>query len=256
MIRVFALFALAYSVLGALNQLQAEAPPEHHFIFQADTAPLESQSEAETLLSEAMVASLNIVEGRLDAIGGLAYQLDYRGGDRIGLILIGENARQLAQDVFGIQGDLSFRLVNEAVVSGEGGEGISPSGSEILPMAEGANLLAVRLDGGIAGKHLDGASLGFNEGTGEPAVNVRFDEAGKEQFAALTQANIGKRLAIVLDGRILSAPVILEPITDGIVQISGSFTHEEAQRLAVTLWGGALPLRFYMIEHSKAEAAE
>ena len=256
MTRIFTFAASVLLMLGASLPLHAESPPKHYFVFEANSAQFGDQSDGETQLVEAMIASIDIVERRLDAIGDLAYQLDYRGENRIGLILLGENAPKIAQDVFGIRGDLAFRPVDPEALREDTDKGLARPGSEILSMAEGSDMIAVLLDDGMSGEHLKGAKVGFDAATNEPVVTLTLDEIGKEKFAALTSASVGKRLAIVLDGKVLSAPVILEPILGGTVQISGSFTYGEARQLAITLWSGALPVPFELVEHREAEATD
>ncbi len=97
-------------------------------------------------------------------------------------------------------------------------------------------------DTGLTGKLLDHASLEFNNTTGEPAVLVQFNSEGKALFGNITQQNIGRNLAIFLDGRIISAPTIREKITEGNAQISGGFTPDEARNLVRDLNYGALPV--------------
>jgi len=82
---------------------------------------------------------------------------------------------------------------------------------------------------------------GFDSNTGGPVVTFRFDAAGAKRFGKVTQENVGLPFAIVLDGKVISAPVIREPILGGQGQISGSFTVESANDLAILLRAGALP---------------
>jgi SecD/SecF fusion protein len=99
----------------------------------------------------------------------------------------------------------------------------------------------------LEGDRLVDAGAGFDQRTGEPVVNFRFD-SGAQRFAEVTRANVGKPFAIVLDGKVLSAPIIREPITAGSGQISGSFTTRTAHDLAVMLRAGALPAPLKVIE--------
>ena len=100
----------------------------------------------------------------------------------------------------------------------------------------------------LQGERLADASAGFDQQTGQPIVSFRFDSVGAKQFGEITRANVGKPFAIVLDGKVLSAPVIQEPITGGSGQISGNFTVEEANRLSALLRAGALPAPLTVIE--------
>jgi len=112
----------------------------------------------------------------------------------------------------------------------------------------------VRNSVALSGDRLSDASAGFDPETREPVVNFRFDRAGAREFAAITEANVGRPFAIVLDGKVLSAPVIREPITGGSGQISGSFTVQEAGTLSALLRAGALPAKLTVIEERSVGA--
>ena len=91
------------------------------------------------------------------------------------------------------------------------------------------------------------AQQDFDE-NGLPAVTIRFDGAGSQAFARVTQENVGKQFAIILDNVVLSAPVIREPILGGNAQISGSFTVQTANDLAISLRSGRLPVELHVVE--------
>ena len=93
----------------------------------------------------------------------------------------------------------------------------------------------------VSGQNLVDAQPGFDSRTGEPVVTFRFDAAGAKRFGKVTQENVGLPFAIVLDNKVISAPVIREPILGGTGQISGNFTVQRANDLAVLLRSGALP---------------
>jgi len=107
----------------------------------------------------------------------------------------------------------------------------------------------------VSGENLVDAQPGFDQRTGEPIVTFRFDATGAKRFARVTQENVGLPFAIVLDGKVISAPVIREPILGGSGQISGSFTVPEASDLAVTLRSGALPAKLTVIEERTVGAS-
>src|SRR6185369_13418318 len=95
----------------------------------------------------------------------------------------------------------------------------------------------------VSGDRLEQAGSGFDPRGGQPVVNFRFDTRGAREFGDVTKANVGKPFAIVLDNKVISAPRINEPILGGSRQISGNFTIEGANDLAVLLRAGALPAR-------------
>jgi protein-export membrane protein SecD len=107
----------------------------------------------------------------------------------------------------------------------------------------------------VSGANLVDSQPGFDQRTGEPIVTFRFDATGAKRFAAVTQQNVGLPFAIILDGKVISAPVIREPILGGAGQISGNFTVPEASDLAVTLRSGALPAKLTVIEERTVGAS-
>jgi preprotein translocase subunit SecD len=100
----------------------------------------------------------------------------------------------------------------------------------------------------VSGDQLTDAQPGFDQRTSEPIVSFKFNTAGARAFARATQDNVGRPFAIVLDDEVISAPVIREPILGGSGQISGSFTVESANNLAILLRAGALPAKLTPIE--------
>ncbi|MEE3218502.1 MAG: protein translocase subunit SecD, partial [Pseudomonadota bacterium] len=124
--------------------------------------------------------------------------------------------------------------------------------SDIFAFADSSDFagpsVAVRRLGGIRGDNLTGAQQSFDPQTNEPVVNIQFDSDGGRRFAKLTTENVGKPFAIILDDTVLSAPNINEPIRGGTAQISGGFSVETANQLAISLRSGALPVDLAVIE--------
>ena len=108
--------------------------------------------------------------------------------------------------------------------------------------------MAVRRLGGIKGDQLTNAQQSFEQQRNQPVVSITFDQAGGAKFAKLTSENVGKPFAIILDGKVISAPNINEPILGGSAQISGSFTVDSANQLAISLRSGALPVDLKVVE--------
>ncbi len=100
----------------------------------------------------------------------------------------------------------------------------------------------------VQGEDLTDAQPGFDSRTQEPIVNFRFNIRGGQRFGEVTSENVGKLFAIILDGKVISAPRILGPITGGSGQISGRFTVEQANNLAIFLRAGALPAKLTIVE--------
>ena len=138
-------------------------------------------------------------------------------------------------------GKLSIRFVDESVSVDEAKRGHTPPESELLSGADGVSYL-VQKRIAIAGDSLVDAQALIDQATRQPAVSFRFNAAGTRQLARVTSESVGMPMAIVLDGVVLAAPVVREPITGGSGQISGGFTVEKANDLAATLRSGALPV--------------
>jgi protein-export membrane protein SecD len=190
--------------------------------------------------------SIEIVRRRIDELGTREPSIQRQGDQRILLQVPGvENPERLI-DILGQTAKLSFRLVNEDVVPGVDPV---PPGSELLPLeddATGQQQIVVRKRIMVSGENLTDAQPTFQDG--QPVVNFRFDSTGAQRFGQVTQENVGRPFAIVLDGKVISAPVIREPILGGSGVISGDFAVQEAQDLALLLRAGALPAPLTVIE--------
>src|SRR5690606_1365606 len=144
--------------------------------------------------------------------------------------------------LLGSTAKLSFHMVR---MDGDVGGSVS---TMRLPAAEGGYSYTVERIALIQGDRLVDAMPGFDHQTHEPIITFRFDTAVARRFGEVTSANVGKPFAIVLDGKVLSAPVIREPIIGGSGQISGNFTINETVTLAALLRAGALPAPLHIIE--------
>src|SRR6266699_5251794 len=129
-------------------------------------------------------------------------------------------------------------------------QGRAPSDSEVLyeKMGDQRIPVLVRKQALVEGSDLTDAQASFDQRTGEPIVNFKFNSTGARKFGRATQENVGRPFAIILDNEVISAPVIREPILGGSGQISGNFTVESANNLAILLRAGALPAKLTVIE--------
>jgi len=152
--------------------------------------------------------------------------------------------------LIGTTAKLSFRLVDSSVSPDQAQQGRLPPESELLygTAKEGRQPYVIEKREMVTGEDLVDAQPGFDQRTSEPIVNFKFNIKGARRFAQVTQENVGRPFAIVLDNEVISAPVIREPILGGQGQISGNFTIEGANDLAVLLRAGALPARLTPIE--------
>ena len=147
---------------------------------------------------------------------------------------------QRLKDILGKTAKLEFRMVADP--------GENPSEFEMMDQSDSPEKLPVNKRVLVEGADLTGATPGFNQQSGQPVVNFQFNIRGGQRFAQVTSENVGKPFAIVLDNKVISAPRINEPITGGSGQISGNFTVEQANDLAILLRAGALPAKLTIIE--------
>lgn len=190
----------------------------------------------------AVVQSLEVVRRRVDQVGVAEPTIQRIGADRILVQLPGLQDPARLRALLGSTAKLSFHLLADS-----GGTAL-PRGVSRLPAADGTTAYGVVDRVAVAGDRLTDARAGFDQRTGEPIVSFKFDGVGARQFGDVTRQNVGRPFAIVLDGKVLSAPVIREPITGGAGQISGSFTVAESVTLSAMLRAGALPAPLTVIE--------
>ena len=183
--------------------------------------------------------SLEIVRRRIDEVGTKEPTIIKRGNDRILIELPGLDDPNRIKNLLGKTANLSFRLV-----SFEENE----FGSETLFYEDNESKLTVSKRVILSGDNLLSAKPTLNNQTNETAVSFSLDRLGTKRFAKVTTNNVGKRLAIILDGKIISAPEIRESIIGGNGQITGNFTLQEASDLALLLRSGALPAPLNIIE--------
>jgi len=194
----------------------------------------------------AVQQSIEIVRRRIDETGVADAQIARQGQDRIVVQLPGVSDPERIKELLGKTAKMTFHLLDDnANVSAPA----PPPGVEFLPMQDNPQVkVAVRKRVEVDGADLTDARAGQNSQTGEWVVNFTFDSAGARRFADITRANVGKPFAIVLDNKVISAPVIREPIIGGRGQISGRFDARSATDLALLLRAGALPAPLTVVE--------
>jgi preprotein translocase subunit SecD len=197
-------------------------------------------------IGQSVEQSIEIVRKRVDELGTVEPSIQRQGLDRILVQVPGlDNPKRLI-DLIGQTAKLTFRMV-DLTVSVQQAQQQPPVDSEVLPSAEGQPYV-IEKRVVVAGEDLIDAQPGTDQRTGEWVVNFRFNSAGARRFANATRDNVGRPFAIVLDNRVISAPNIREPILGGAGQISGSFTAQTANDLAILLRAGALPAPLTVIE--------
>ncbi len=206
----------------------------------------------EQAVTNAMDSATEVVRKRIDELGTREPTIIRQGAQRIVVQVPGLDDPGALKALLGQTAKLEFKLVDTAAAPSDVAQGIAPPGSEIVPYAdpasEGIAAIAVRRLGGIKGDSLTDAMQTFEQQTNEPVVSITFDQQGGAKFAKLTTENVNKPFAIILDGKVLSAPNINEPILGGSAQISGRFTVESANQLAISLRSGALPVDLTVVE--------
>ena len=183
--------------------------------------------------------SLEIVRRRIDEVGTNEPTIIRRGNDRILIELPGLSDPNRIKNLLGKTANLTFRLVSETE---------SDFGSELLYFEDSEQQLNISKRILLSGDNLITAKPSFDNQNNETTVNFSLDRVGSKKFARATTNNVGKRLAIILDNKIMSAPVIREPIIGGNGVITGDFTFQSATDLALLLRSGALPAPLAIIE--------
>jgi preprotein translocase subunit SecD len=202
--------------------------------------------------SAAVDQSLEIIRRRIDETGVREPTIQREGNNRILVQLPGVDDPQRIKALIGKTAKMTFHLLDDSADLSEALSGRPPPGSVVLPMvdrrapADQQRRVVVRKRVVVSGENLVDAQPTFQQG--EPIVSFRFDAVGGKRFGDVTSHNVGKNLAIVLDGQVISAPQIREPILGGSGVITGGFSVAEAQDLALLLRAGALPAPLTVLE--------
>jgi preprotein translocase subunit SecD len=209
-----------------------------------------TQAATTERIRQAVDQSIQIVERRINELGTVEPTIQREGADRIMVQVPGLQDPTRLKEILGKTAKLTFRLVDVAVNPEQAVGGQLPGDDEVLYQAKTTPPMPVVVQKRVmvSGEDLVDAQPGFDQRTGEPIVSFRFNTSGARRFAQVTQENVGRPFAIVLDNQVISAPVIREPILGGSGQISGSFTVEQANDLAILLRAGALPAPLTIIE--------
>ncbi|MDA4846657.1 protein translocase subunit SecDF [Hoeflea poritis] len=200
-------------------------------------------------VSSAVSQSIEVVRRRVDELGTTEPVIARQGEDRILVQVPGFDDPQRLKDIISQTAKLTFHLVDRSMSAEEALRGRPPVTSEIVYSNDDPPIpFLLQKRALLSGDNLVDAQAGFDQRTNEPIVTFRFDTAGAQRFGQVTQQNVGYPFAIVLDEAVITAPVINEPILGGSGQISGNFTVESANDLAVLLRAGALPATLTVME--------
>ncbi|MBU4375867.1 MAG: protein translocase subunit SecD [Candidatus Omnitrophica bacterium] len=212
-----------------------------HVVLRVDASKLSAEAK-----KDALDRAIEVIRNRIDQFGVGEMSIQKQGKDRIIVQLPGVTDRDRALELIGKTAHLEFKLVSdnqEDIKKAVNNEEVPGYELKYFDKGQGGREpLLIAKNASFTGDLLVDARTEFSsKGFGEPYVSIRLNNKGADIFAGVTAANIGKRLAIVLDGEIRSAPMIRETIPSGQAQITGSFSADEANDLAVVLRAGALP---------------
>lgn len=198
----------------------------------------------------AVTQSIEVIRRRIDETGTKEPSITRQGADRIVVQAPGESDPEKLKRLVGQTAKLTFQLLDNSVSPEEAAAGRIPPGSELLPQPSRPEepFLLVKRRAVISGENLVDSQPTFDSQSGDAVVSFRFDGAGGRSFGRATTDNVGRRFAIVLDGNVISAPVINGPILGGSGIITGNFTIESANELSTLLRAGALPAPLKILE--------
>lgn len=200
-------------------------------------------------LATALNQSVEVVNRRVNELGTTEPIIQRQGTDRILVQVPGLDDPQRLKDILGKTARLSFQMVDQSVPAQEAISGRPPAGTTVMYSHDDPPVPYIIENRVIvSGENLIDAQTSFDQRTNEPVVSFRFDNQGATRFGQATQQNVGRLFAIILDNQVISAPQIREPILGGSGQISGNFTVQSANDLAVLLRAGALPVDLNIIE--------
>ena len=216
-----------------------------HLLLKVDTSHLSGKAK-----EDAGDRAVEVIRNRIDQFGVRETSIQRQGTDEIVVQLPGVTDRARALDIIGKTAMLEFKLVSsDPDKIKEAISGIVPKGFELKYTQDDNVPILVEEKAALTGDALTDAEMRFSSSDfNEPSVSIKFSSAGAKKFAEITAANVGRRLAIVLDGKVQSAPNIREAIPSGEAVITGRFTTEQAQDLALILRVGALPAPMHVEE--------
>jgi preprotein translocase subunit SecD len=197
-------------------------------------------------IDNAMAQAVEVIRKRIDELGTREPTIVRQGTNRIVVQVPGLQDPSALKALLGKTAKLEFKLVDVTADPADVAQGRAPPGSQILPSNDGVPVV-VKRRAIITGDQLIDSQVTTDQNNA-PAVSFRFDSTGGRRFAQATQENVGKPFAIILDGKVISAPNINEPILGGSGIISGNYTVASANELAILLRSGKLPVELKVVE--------
>ncbi|MCM8792062.1 MAG: protein translocase subunit SecD [Candidatus Omnitrophica bacterium] len=216
-----------------------------HLVLRVDTTHLSEEAR-----KDAADRAVEIIRNRIDEFGVREPSIQRQGEYEVVVQLPGISERQRAIELIGKTALLEFKLVcDDGDKFKEAIKGNIPEGLELKTLEETGEKVLLYKEAVLTGEVIKNALVKFDQSSfGEPVVAIEFNSEGAKKFAQITKDNVGKRLAIVLDGKLQSAPLIKEPIPSGEAVITGRFTLQKANDLSLVLRVGALPAPMYIEE--------
>jgi preprotein translocase subunit SecD len=239
-------------VFGTTNQRDVEVADSGDNVIRLTV----TEAGLNARVRQAVDQSIEIVRRRVDELGTVEPLIQRQGADRVLVQVPGLDDPSRLKELLGRTAKLTFRMVDMSMSAQQAIETRPPAESEILMSSDrppAPYLIERRVV--VSGEDLLDSQPGFDQRTNEPIVTFRFNNNGARRFAQATQQNVGRPFAIVLDNEVISAPVIREPILGGTGQISGNFTVQQANDLAILLRAGALPAPLNVIEERTVGAS-
>ena len=225
-----------------INPIISSTGREFSAIYQSDTVAITFTVDLLNLIKKnALEQSIEIVRNRIDELGTKEPNIITRGLDRILVELPGLKDPGEIKKLLGKTAQLNFRFLSNSNIDSSLGVDILNSPKKDIQYNVEKRII-------VSGENLIDAQPGFDQLTNSSVVNFKLDNLGARKFAMASKDNIGRNLAIVLDNEVISAPVIRDAIITGNGQISGNFTAQEANELAILLRSGALPAPLSIIE--------
>ncbi len=229
------------AISEAYPELKATASASDQIL--VDLPPAVVQKQTDDALQQAIV----VIRNRIDELGVAEPQIQRQGKEHIAVQLPGVQDTQRAKAIIGSTAQLEFKMVANSNLLAQALKGDVPDGDALYYGSDGQPYL-LHKETVLTGRYLNGATAGVDNNTGGAIVNISFDGVGTRIFGDLTSKNVGKRMAILLDNKVVTAPVIQEAITGGRAQINGFANLKEASNVAIELRAGALPAPVHVSE--------
>jgi len=207
-------------------------------------------------LKQIVQQSIQVIDRRINDLGTTEPSIQQSGDGRILVEAPGLGDPQRLKDLIGQTAQLEFHMVDDEISADQAKQTPPKPGITRFPDQTNANVIYEVDEGALmTGEDLADAQTAFDQQTNEPVVNFRLTGGGAQKFGQVTTKNVGRPFAIVLDNVVISAPVIRQPILGGSGQISGNFTVESANNLAILLRAGSLPAKLTIVEERTVGAS-